>query len=107
MAAQTPEVSVRDNMESLCYDALIDGEVIGTVVYEYSGPRIVFLHTIVDPEFRGRGIGTTLVTAALDDVRARGLTLSNYCNFVSDFIGAHPQYADLIDAEHPGLPHGL
>jgi predicted GNAT family acetyltransferase len=106
MVAQTPEVSVRDNVESLCYDALIDGEVIGSVVYEYSGPRIVFLHTIVDPEFRGRGIGTTLVAAALDDVRARGLTLSNYCAFVSEFIGAHPQYADLLDAEHPGFPHG-
>jgi len=107
MAAQTPEVDVRDNMESLCYDAVIDGEVIGTVVYEYSGPRIVFLHTIVDPEFRGRGIGTTLVTAALDDVRARGLKLSNYCAFVSEFIGGHPQYADLLDASHPGFPHGL
>ena len=106
MAAQTPEVSVRDNMESLCYDALIDGEVIGSVVYEYSGPRIMFLHTIVDPEFRGRGIGTMLVAAALDDVRARGLKLSNYCAFVSVFIGTHPQYADLIDGEHPGLPHG-
>ena len=90
MAAQTPELDVRDNMESLCYDALIDGEVIGTVVYEYSGPRIVFLHTIVDPEFRGRGIGTTLVAAALDDVRARGLKLSNYCAFVSAFIGPVP-----------------
>ena len=106
MAAQPPELDVRDNMESLCYDALIDGEVIGTVVYEYSGPRIVFLHTIVDPEFRGRGIGTALVAAALDDVRARDLKLSNYCAFVSAFIGAHPQYADLIDPSRPGLPHG-
>ena len=104
MAAQTPELDVRDNMESLCYDALIDGEVIGTVVYEYSGPRIVFLHTIVDPEFRGRGIGTTLVAAALDDVRARGLKLSNYCGFVAEFIEANPEYADLIDAQHPGHP---
>jgi hypothetical protein len=26
---------------------------------------------------------------------------------VSEFIGAHPQYADLLDPEHPGLPHGL
>jgi uncharacterized protein len=107
MTAETPEVAIRDNVESFCYDALFEGEVIGTVVYEYSGPRIVFLHTIVDPEFRGRGIGTTLVTAALDDVRARGLKLSNYCAFVSEFIGGHPQYADLLDSSHPGFPHGL
>jgi predicted GNAT family acetyltransferase len=106
MAAQTPEVTVRDNTESLCYDALIGDEVVGTIVYEHSGPRMVFMHTIVDPEFRGQGIGTTLVKRALDDVRARGMTLTNYCGFVSGFIAAHPGYADLMDAEHPGHPHG-
>jgi uncharacterized protein len=104
MADQTPELTVRDNAASLCYDALIDGEVIGTIVYERSGPRIIFMHTIVEPEFRRRGIATALVRQALDDVRAKGLTLSNYCGFVADFINAHPGYADLIDTEHPGLP---
>ena len=104
MVAETPEVTVRDNTESLSYDALVGGEVVGTIVYEHAGPRMVFRHTIVEPEFRGRGIATALVRAALDDVRAKGLALSNYCGFVSEFIGAHPQYADLIDAEHPGHP---
>ena len=104
MAEPTPEVTVRDNTESLCYDALIDGEVIGTIVYEHAGSRMVFMHTIVDPEFRGRGVATTLVRAALDDVRAKGMTLTNYCGFVAEFITARPQYADLIDVEHPGLP---
>jgi hypothetical protein len=32
------------------------------------------------------------------------MTLTNYCEFVADFITAHPGYADLIDAEHPGHP---
>lgn len=104
MTAETPELSVRENTESLCYDALIGDEVVGTIVYERSGSRVVFLHTIVDPEFRGRGIATTLVRTALDDVRSKGVALSNYCGFVSEFITAHPEYADLIDAEHPGLP---
>jgi len=107
MAAAPPEVTVRDNPQSLCYEVLIDGEVIGTIVYEHSGPRTVFLHTIVEPEFRGRGIATTLVKTALDDLRAKGRPLSNYCNFVSEFIADHPDYADLLDPEHPGHPHGL
>jgi uncharacterized protein len=100
----TPEITVRDNTGSLCYEALIGDQVVGTIVYDHSGPRMVFRHTIVEPEFRGRGIATTLVTKALDDVRAKGMTLTNYCGFVSGFIAAHPQYADLIDAEHPGHP---
>ena len=106
MVAQPPEVTVRDNAASQCYEALIDGEVIGTIVYEQSGPRTVFLHTIVEPVFRGRGIATTLVRTALDDLRAKGRPLSNYCGFVSEFIARQPEYADLIDAEHPGHPHG-
>ena len=101
---KTPEITVRDNAESQCYDALIDDEVVGSIVYEHAGPRIVFMHTIVEPDFRRRGIATTLVTRALDDVRAKGMTLTNYCGFVSEFIVAHPGYADLIDAEHPGHP---
>lgn len=104
MVGQTPEVTVRDNPESGSYEALIGGEVIGSIVYQHPGPRMVFMHTIVEPDFRGRGIATTLVKAALDDVRARDLKLSNYCGFVAEFLTAHPEYADLIDAEHPGHP---
>ena len=104
VVAETPELVVRDNVESQSYDALIGDQVVGSIVYDHSGPRMVFRHTIVEPEFRRRGIATTLVTRALDDVRARGMTLTNYCGFVSEFIAAHPGYADLIDAEHPGHP---
>jgi predicted GNAT family acetyltransferase len=104
MVAETPEITVRDNDESQCYDALIGDQVVGSIVYERSGQRLVFSHTIVEPELRGRGIGTVLVTKALDDVRARGMTLTNYCEFVAEFIAAHPDYADLIDTEHPGHP---
>jgi uncharacterized protein len=104
MVAGTPEITVRDNPESQSYDALIGDQVVGSIVYERSGSRLVFRHTIVEPRFRGQGIGTLLVTRALDDVRARGMTLTVYCEFVADFIAAHPGYADLIDAAHPGRP---
>jgi uncharacterized protein len=43
----------------------------------------------------------------LDDVRAKGLTLTNFCDFVARYIDAHPEYADLLDAAHPGHVLGL
>jgi hypothetical protein len=43
-----------------------------------------------------------LVKAALDDLRAKELTLTNYCRFVADFIVGHPDYADLVDASRSG-----
>ena len=102
------DVTVKNNAESRSYDAFVDGEVAGSIVYEHAGDqRVVFTHTFVEPRFRGRGIGNILVREALDDVRAKGLTLTNFCDFVGRFIDAHPEYADLLDAAHPGHVLGL
>jgi predicted GNAT family acetyltransferase len=100
---QAASVQVSDNTVSRSYDAMVDGKIAGTIVYERaSKTRIVFTHTIVEPAFRGQGVGAALAKGALDDVRAKGLTLTNYCDFVGRYIQAHPEYADLIDAQHPG-----
>jgi hypothetical protein len=108
--ADTPpeaQVQVSDNTGSRSYDALIDGQVAGTIVYERTGgTRIVFTHTVVEPAFRGHGVGTALVRGALDDVRAKGLTLTNFCDFVGHYIQAHPEYLNLLDAQHPGRALG-
>jgi predicted GNAT family acetyltransferase len=44
----------------------------------------------------GHGHGSTLVRAALDDVRARGLSVIPLCPFVKAYIEKHPEYADLL-----------
>jgi predicted GNAT family acetyltransferase len=45
---------------------------------------------------RGRGLGSELVRAALDDVRRRGATVVPTCWYVAEFIDAHPEYGDLL-----------
>src|SRR3954453_23298528 len=92
------EVAVKNNTEARSYDAFVDGEVAGSLVYEHAGERrVVFTHTFVNPRFREQGVGNTLVRGALDDVRAKGWTLTNFCDFVARYIDAHPEYADLLD----------
>lgn len=108
--ADTPPatpVQVKDNTDSRSYDAVVDGQIAGTIVYGHTGStRIVFTHTVVEPAFRGRGVGTALVRGALDDVRTKGLTLTNFCDFVGRYIDAHPEYRDLLDPQHPGRTLG-
>ena len=96
------QIEVRNNRDSRSYDAVLDGRVVGMIVYERVGSRLMIRHTIVDPTVRGRGIGKGLVQGALDDVRASGLTLTNYCSFVGGFIESNPEYRDLVDAQLPG-----
>lgn len=99
-----PEMTVRNNTETHVYDALIDDEVVGSIIYDQHGSRVVISHTVVDPGRRGQGVATKLVKGALDDLRDRGLTMTNYCGFISSYLATHPEYADLVDPAHPGYP---
>jgi|SRR4051794_21914526 predicted GNAT family acetyltransferase len=102
------EITVKNNAESRTYDAFVDGGIAGSIVYEPAGDqRVVFTHTFVQPRFRRRGVGNALVRGALDDVQAKGLTLTNFCDFVARYIDAHPEYADLLDATRPVHVLGL
>lgn len=57
---------------------------------------IVLVHTEVAPAVEGRGVGSRLVSAALDDIRARGLRLVPICPFVRAYLGRHPEHGDLL-----------
>lgn len=97
------EMTVRKNSDARTYDAMVDGEEVGTLVYELKGSMVIISHTVIEPEYRGRGLASELVRQALDDIRDQGMTVSNFCGFVSTFIEAHPEYGDLLDPVHPGV----
>ena len=57
---------------------------------------IVFTHTEVDQELQERGLGSTLVRAALDQVReSTTVRIGATCPFVRRFLAEHPEYQDL------------
>ena len=96
-------VSVRNDVAGSLYEAEVDGAPAGVLVYEAHDSRVALLHTIVDPAFQGQGVAGMLVTAVLDDLRSQGKTITVYCPYVLSFLTKHPDYADLVDADEPGL----
>lgn len=90
------ELRVVDNPEASRYEALLGDRVAGFSEYLAKPGRLVFTHTIVEPEFEGRGFGSKLVRDELDDVRRRGLKVTPLCPFVRAFIRRHPEYQDLV-----------
>jgi predicted GNAT family acetyltransferase len=95
-------ITIRNSVNSSSYDAVLGDEVVGTIVYERQGNRMIIMHTLVDPEFRGQGIATALTQTALDDLATSGMSLTNYCGFITDFIDKNPGYARVVDADKPG-----
>lgn len=90
------ELSVVDNAGEGRYEARVGSDVVGFIVYRLDAGRITLVHTEVDPEFEGEGIGSRLVAGALDDIRGRGLAVVPMCPFVRGFIERHPEYSELV-----------
>ncbi|HEX2192158.1 MAG TPA: GNAT family N-acetyltransferase [Acidimicrobiales bacterium] len=91
-------MEVRHHPEGSRYELLVDGRVTGAADYRDTGAALVFHHTEVDPDRRGRGLGRALVQGALDDVRRQGRTIVPRCPFVAHFVEAHPEYSDLVSS---------
>jgi predicted GNAT family acetyltransferase len=79
------------------YELAVEGHIAATY-YEIAGDVITFVHTEVPPELGGKGIGSTSIRGALDQVRAAGLKVIAQCPFVKGYIDKHPEYADLLKA---------
>jgi hypothetical protein len=92
----SPELVVTDNPERARYEILVDGDLGGYAAYRDNNGRRVFIHTVVDPDYEGHGVGSTLAQRALDDVRAKGLRATPRCRFIAAYIDRHPTYADLV-----------
>lgn len=53
--------------------------------------------TWVPPAHRHRGIGETVVLAALEHARSNGYRVIPTCPFVPHVLAANPEYAELVE----------
>jgi len=93
---------VADDAANHRYTITVDGEVAGFIDYHDRGSNRAMLHTEVNDAFEGHGLGSTLVSAALDDARSRGLAVLPYCPFVRSYLASHPAYVDLVPPDRRG-----
>jgi predicted GNAT family acetyltransferase len=91
-----PITVVTNRPDRLRYEITVDGEHAGSANYaDHAGVR-TFVHTEIDHRFEGLGLASTLIGAALDDVRERGMTIVPQCPFVQAYLRHHPEQTDLL-----------
>lgn len=86
---------VTDNALRRRYEMVVDGAT-AYVTYARHGNRLTLVHTEVPKALSGRGVGSSLATAVLEEVRRRGLRVAVECEFLEAFINRHPEFADLV-----------
>jgi predicted GNAT family acetyltransferase len=91
---------VVDVPEESRYELRLDGRLIGLTAYRRRDGRIAFTHTEVDEALEGRGFGSRLAAAALDDAGRQGLEVVPLCPFISRYIEEHSEYEQLVARDY-------
>ncbi len=91
------DFAIANNPGERRWEATIDGDVVAFAEYRTGPGRVIFTHTVVGPEYEGRGIGSRLAKTALDDAVARDLRITIYCPFIRSYVERHTEYAPSID----------
>ncbi|MEM1324876.1 MAG: GNAT family N-acetyltransferase [Bacteroidota bacterium] len=84
-----------DNEEARQYEFHVDGAV-PRIEYIKSGEKIFLAHTEVPQQLEGKGIGSAIIKAALEDIEQRDLTLIPLCPFVAGYIKRYPEWKKLV-----------
>ncbi|GAA2029627.1 hypothetical protein GCM10009819_11600 [Agromyces tropicus] len=87
---------VRDD-EDRRYRLLLGGGEAGFAEFRLKPGQIVFFHTVIDPAFEGRGLGSRLARSVVEDAIARGERIVPRCPFIAAWLRKHPGYEDAID----------
>lgn len=94
MSAQPP-VTVRHDEARSRFSIETEGH-LAHADYSLDGGRIVFTHTFVPPELRGRGLAEHLARAALAHARQHHLRVVPACAYIAAFIERHREFRDLL-----------
>lgn len=85
------------------FEITLDGEVAGYAQYRQAPRQLrAFMHTEVDPEYRGQGLGGKLMGSALDATREEGLGVLPFCPGFQRFISSNREYLDLVPEDRRG-----
>jgi uncharacterized protein len=93
------DIEVHDDHENHRFVITVDGEPQGMAVYHVRGDRYFFVHTEVNPEFKGQGLGSKLARHVLDAMTDRGERIVPLCPFIAAYVKRHPAYLSLVDQE--------
>jgi hypothetical protein len=88
--------TIIDNAATSRFEMHADGAT-AFVKYRRAPGVVTLLHAEVPAELEGQGLGSRLVRATLEAVRAEGAKVVPRCGFVAAFIRRNKEFQDLVE----------
>ncbi len=88
-------LEVVDQTDANRFLVAVDG-IEAELVYRLQGDTLTLVHTGVPDELGGRGVGGSLVRAAVDRAERDGLTIAPWCPFARKWLEDHPDVAGRV-----------
>ncbi|UGT39175.1 N-acetyltransferase [Nocardia yamanashiensis] len=96
MSEQAVAAAVVRNDAQHRYEVWYGSSLAGFTEYRERDNDTVFIHTEVDGEFSGKGLGNLLAQEAITDVIARGNVIVPRCPFIKGWLDKHPEYDEHV-----------
>jgi predicted GNAT family acetyltransferase len=90
------------NLAANRFEVETDG-LLSVLEYRVKDQSMLVTSTAVPAPVEGRGIGSSMVAAAVDYAAAQGLTLVPMCSFTHAWLQQHPDEAHHVNIEWPDL----
>lgn len=84
-----------DNTVKKQYELHVEG-FTARIEYIRAKNKIFLTHTEVPMELNGKGIGSMIVKAVLQEIERQDITLIPMCPFVAMYIKRHPEWKKLV-----------
>ncbi|MFF5897040.1 GNAT family N-acetyltransferase [Streptomyces argenteolus] len=105
MAGENTAAEIRDDRERCELVAYEDGSVAGVIAYFVMYPEpgaLVAVHTVVDPEHRGKGMAGALAREFYAMAAREGVLAVPLCPYVARWARRHPDQAPEVPQELVG-----
>jgi predicted GNAT family acetyltransferase len=96
MTDEPTKTEVVDNELEDRFELFHGDRLAGFASYRRRAEGTVFVHTVIEPEFEGKGLGSVLARHALDATVARGEEIIPVCPFISAYLRKHPEYDEHV-----------
>jgi len=80
------EKIIKDSSEKETIKLSVEGDEVGYVSFMVVNNMLEIRHTVVYPEFRGKGYGKTLVDSAINVAKSRGLMVTSSCSYADRIL---------------------